>query len=224
MNVCPDYDLQPDRISPVLKQGVERSTCSVPTLTQKDYSPMKVESNRDSEIFQPLHPEGNESKCDWGGWNSNIPHSTHASPQDSNTAAPLSIFRLHPYPSCRDPLSGDCDRRKGQEHTRVWTPGRGAAGRAPPAESASANERLRSRDDECGEAAGPMRLQARPRGGDGRRGRGRWRHNYINRSFSPWNARDAPASPTQLLLDAGGGPQAIFSISSRCSLQARGGC
>lgn len=59
MNVCPDYDLQPDRISPVLKQGVERSTCSVPTLTQKDYSPMKVESNGDSEIFQPLHPEGN---------------------------------------------------------------------------------------------------------------------------------------------------------------------
>lgn len=45
---------------------------------------------------------------------------------------------------------------------------------------------------------------------------------YTNRSCSPWNARDAPASPAHLQLSAEGGPQAILSTSSHCSLQARG--
>lgn len=76
---------------------------------------------------------------------------------------------------------------------------------------------------ECGAAAGPIRLQARPGGGDGRRGRGRWRQNYINRRFSPWNAREALASPARLQLRAGGEPRAVFSTSSHRSQQVRGG-
>lgn len=74
----------------------------------------------------------------------------------------------------------------------------------------------------CGAAAGPIRLPARPGGGQGRRGegrggRGRWRQSYINSSFSPWNARAAPAPPARLQ------PPALSPASSPCSPRGRGG-
>ena len=94
----------------------------------------------------------------------------------------------------------------------------------PPRSPLSANGSLKSGDDEMrGRSwANQVPGAAREGGGDGRRGRGRWRQSYINRSFSPWNATDAPASPAHLQLGAGGGPQATFSTSLRCSPLARG--
>lgn len=94
----------------------------------------------------------------------------------------------------------------------------------PPRSPLSANGSLKSGDDEMRGCcrANQVPGAARVGGGDGRRGRGRWGQSYINRSFSPWNATDAPASPAHLQLGAGGGPQATFSTSSRCSPLARG--